>query len=347
VAHKALEWTLSKEAADVHGAASCYQLRWGERKLPGDWELEHVIVQGRFAVLLPFGAVPRHGGVRHVQIWDGEQLQRVDVPGAVVRLRAVPLRAGTGPRAQVLVLVGCVADAQVDANAALWKWPVQAASPGPLGQVENSAVYEWRDLGPDAHGFWHVLPRWREVGQIQHPCADGDYVWRFAPGGDELWWWGGVHQAVNNDWSAALPRIDGVCVTSGGAVLCGVGPSAMPHPEGKGWAVLELAARVHGEPSRWRIHWLQPDTREVHTLELRAHVPFMLRWDGKGLQWRDGETKAAAGAPTGTRHVIDADLWRAAPIDRLVEGPHGLWLRKQDLRYADLILGRSDWPWQR
>lgn len=350
VARQALEWTLSQASADVHGATTAYQLQWGEVKLPGAWELEHVVVRNRWAVLLPAGAVPRHGGVRYLQVWDGEQLQRVDVPGAVVRLRPVPQGDGKGgPRAQVMLLVGCVADAAVDAQAALWHWPVQVASPGPLGQIENSAVYEWRDIGPDEHGFWHVLPRWREVDRIQHPSADGDYVWRFAPGGDELWWWGGVHQDVNNLWSPELARMDGVCITSGGAVLCGVGPSALPQPEGKGWVAWELAARIHGEPHQWKLHWLQPDTREVRTLEVRAWLPLLLSWDGKGLQWREGRKPAGeeAASTNAPRHTIDNAAWNAAKVERLNEGPQGLWLRKQDMRYADVITDRKDWPWSR
>lgn len=348
VARKALEWTLKQEAADVHGATASYQLQWGEDKLPGTWELEHVVVKGRWAVLLPFGSVPRHGGMRYLQVWDGEQLQRVDVPGAVMRVRSVPAGDGhAAPRAQVLLLVGCVADAAVDASAAAWRWPVQVPAPGPLGQIENSAVYEWRDIGPDNHGFWHVLPRWRTVDRIQHPCADGDYVWRFAPGGDELWWWGGVHQEVNNYWSPEVARVDGVCLTAGGAAMCGIGPSALPHPEGKGWALLELVSRVHGEAHHWKLHWLQPDAREVRTLELRAWLPLMLGWDGRGLQWREGDKEHGGEAATTTKHLLDAAAWAQAKVERLSEGPQGMWLRKQDMRYIDVITTRSDWPWQR
>lgn len=349
VAGAVLEWTLTEAAADVHGATAGYQLQWGGQKFPNTWELEHVVVRGRWAVLLPSGAVPRHGGVRYVQIWDGEQLQRVDLPGAVVRLRPAPSGARQGARVQALVLVGCVADKQVEAGVGTWRWPVQEPSPGPLGQIDNSAVYEWRDIAQDVHGFWRLQPRWREAHQVQHPCADGDYVWRFAPGGDELWWWGGIHQGADNSWSPEQPRIQGVSVTSGGAVLCGTGPCALPQPEGKGWAVLELAAQSNDEAHHWLLHWLRPDAREVRTLELRAGLPLLLGWDASGLHWRDGtpaKTQTAEGeAAKAARQTVAGSAWDQAKVERLTEGARGLWLRKQDHRYTQVLLQRDDWPW--
>ena len=55
-----------------------------------------------------------------------------------------------------------------------------------------------------------ALPRWREVRQIQHPCSDGDYVWRDDVRGDTVWWWGGVNERVNHYWQHDEPRKDGV-----------------------------------------------------------------------------------------------------------------------------------------
>jgi hypothetical protein len=53
-----------------------------------------------------------------------------------------------------------------------------------LGRAGWEACYAVRDAAPDALGHWHVQPGWREVEQIQHPCADGDYVWRQQKAGE-------------------------------------------------------------------------------------------------------------------------------------------------------------------
>ena len=350
VAGDTVKWTLAEPASEVLGATAAYQVQWGSLQLPGTWELEHAVVQGRWIVLIPSGAVPRHGGVRYVQVWDGEQLQRVELPAAVVRVRPVPSGRGK-PRAQVLLLVGVVEDRMINPDSASWRWSRQEPSPGPLGQIENSPVYEWRDIALDVHGFWRMQPRWREVSQVQHPCADGDYVWRFAPGGDELWWFGGVHQKANNEWNPRLPRFDGVCVTSGGAVLCGVSPCALPQPEGQGWVILEMQAQSQGG-QHWMLHWLRPDAREVRSLPLQAHLPLLLAWDGQGVHWRDAgpdANGAVSGESTAApRQLIVSSEWAHASVEKLQEEtPEGLWMRKQDSRYVGVISRRHDMPWQR
>ena len=340
VSGKPLQWTLTKEAPDVHGATAHYDLHWGEQKFSGSWELEHIILLKRWALLVPAGSVPRHGGVRHLEVWDGQQMQRINLPGAFVRMR--PLPAPQNPRAacaQVLLLMGCVADSTVDVESGTWRWPVQEPSPGPLGQMENSPVYEWRDIGRDEHGFWQLLPRWRQVTRPQHPCADGDYAWLDAPGGDELWWWGGVHTQVNNYWSPELPRKGGISVIRAGAALCDVGPSALPHPEGKGWAMLAWEKEGEGHMQHWLLHWLDMEAKTVRTQSLYAQMPLLKGWSQQQLHWCDG----TASGPGPVQTV----QWDSAESERLQEGPQGMWMRKKDMRYAEMILAKKDWPWQR
>ena len=175
-----------------------------------------------------------------------------------------------------------------------------------------------------------------------------------------MWSFGGLHKDDNNLWNPDLPRGEGVAVTRTGAVLCGTGPSACPHPGGEGWVVLELVARSEHEPHHWKLHWLQPAMHEVHTLALRAYLPMLQSWDGVGLHWYEGEptadgaaAQAAAqgGKPSKAKgpelQTVSWSQWIDAKVEMLYEGPEGLWMRKEDMRYAENILARDDWPWKR
>ena len=355
VAGKPLCWTLSKEAADEEGASAAYQLQWGEQKLSGLWELEHVVVQGRWVVLLQHGASPLKGEKNTVQIWDGAQLKTLHLPWPVVRLRPVPSPSGgTAAKVELLAITACASSNGADESTGLWRWHLQPPTSNFLGRAGWEPCYSFREAAPDALGHWKVLPGWREVEQIQHPCADGDYVWRLPKAGEALWWLGGLNKDVNNEWSPDVPRIEGVSISRTGAVLCGTGPSACPHPGGEGWVMLELVARAEHEPHHWKLHWLQPATREVHSLPLRAWLPMLQSWDGVGLNWYEGEPTAnagATGAPAGqkapTLQTVAWSQWIDAKVEVLYEGPEGLWMRKEDMRYAEGLLTRDDWPWKR
>lgn len=345
-----LVWTLRKSALDEPGETPAYSLQWGESHLTGNWALEHVVVQGRWAVLMPHGKAPVRGGSGAVQVWDGERLQRVELPWPVVRLRPVPGRgSGMAARVALVALTGCVESKDSDPGTASWHWPVHSISTSHLARPDWSPVYGVYEIEADAHGRWQLAPRWREVNQIQHPCADADYVWRDVVRGDTLWWWGGLHQNASNQWEEELPRVDGICVTRSGAVLCGTGPCACPHPAGEGWAVLEPLGRTHAGPGPWKLLWLNPDEKEVRSLTLQARLPLLLDWDAQGLHWRDtgmrSEQDEAGAEP---RHqVITEHMWKRAEVEKLRQGPQHLWLRKQDLNHAEAVLARDDWPWQR
>ena len=180
------------------------------------------MVQGRWVVLMPHDRAPVRGGSGPIQIWDGERMQAVDLPWPVERMRPVPAEnGGMAARVELLALVGSLQDQGWDASAGGWRWPVQSVSYSHLARADWRPVYLLASMAPDAQGLWRLLPRWREVRQIQHPCADGDYVWRDAARGDALWWWGGLNERINNDWSRDERRIDGVTLTRSGAVLCG------------------------------------------------------------------------------------------------------------------------------
>lgn len=377
VAGHRLRWTLHEQAPDQHGATAAYALQWGTTHIPGLWELEHAVVQGRWALLRPWGKPVIQGGQGLVSVWDGQGLQVVDMPWPVQRIRPAAQMAGsTQPRMSAVVLLGVVQDAREHASMPLWRWPVQAATVACLDAEGWSPVYEMRALAPDAHGQWQLQPRWRQVAQLQHPCADGDYVWEL-PGGDALWWWGGLNQQIDNYWDRDAPRMQGVCVTRSGAVLCGVGPSACPHPDGDGWAVLEYVERCYGEPDAWLLHWLRPAQQEVRSVPLRAYLPLLQGWDAQqGVQWVDGalpdtdaDPQAAADADAQAAAAADADAqadadaphadqlptpqvmatvyWEGALRQALQPSPAGLWLRQQDAAYADAMALRDDWPWAR
>lgn len=355
-------WTLAKPAKDELGETAAYNLQWGERHLPGAWALEHVIVQGRWAILMPHGRAPMRGGSGSLQVWDGERLQSIDLPWPVVRLQAVPALKGTqkgdmAARVRVVALTASLADKDWDPSTASWRWPLQSVSASHLARPDWRPLYAERELAPDVQGRWQLLPRWRSVKQIQHPCADGDYVWRDEVRGDSLWWWGGVNEGVNSYWQADELRKDGVAMTRSGLALCGVGPCACPHPSGEGWAVLEPVESRYGELGLWKLHWLNPVEKELRTLEIKARMPVLKSWDAQGLHWQDepllaDEEQAATepGASTGQpglRQLLVSQSWQRASVEPLRQGVNGLWLRKQDLRYAEALQGQDDAPWGR
>ena len=346
VAGQPLLWTLVHEAKDEPGATAAYTVQCGEQQLPGLWELEHVVVDGLWAILCPWGEPPLQGGKPVPWVWNGRQLNAIHMHWPVLRMRPHVLPG----HAQVLVVVGCGPDNSNLASSGLWRWPLQVADATNLTKNGWTPACEWRDLAVNAQGIWQLLPRWREVQQVQHPSADGDYVWRRPAAQDGVWWWGGLHNQMNNNWRPKAARCEGVLVTESGAALCGVGPSACPHHAGDGWLSLEWLARGgEGEPHHWKLHWLRPHKHEMWTLELRAYMPVIQVWDAlEGVQWQDVEVPAAeeGGTVQTEEHVIAPMRWESAQLDVLKQSPVGLWMRKQDAIYADAIALRDDWPWE-
>jgi hypothetical protein len=43
---------------------------------------------------------------------------------------------------------------------------------------------------------------------------------------------------------------------------------------------------------------------------------------------------------------VVAQTWQRAAVEPLRQGMNGLWLRIQDLRYAEALLGQDDCPWK-
>lgn len=347
VAGQSLVWTLVHDAKDEPGATAAYAVQWGENPLPGVWELEHVVVDGRWAILLAWNESALKGGKATTWVWDGKQLNAIEIPWAVVRLRP-HVQPG---KAQVLVMVGCGPDSNNYASSGIWRWPLQVPDATNLNKSGWTPAYEWRDIGLNAQGMWQLLPRWRQVQHIQHTCSDGDYVWRTESQRDGLWWWGGLHAQMNNHWEPQSPRCEGVSVTQSGAVMCGMGPSACPHFAGDGWLLLEWLARGQSqEAHHWKLHWLRPHKHEVWSLELRAFMPVIQSWDAQvGVTWVDvakpQADPAVAAEPELARNVIAPMRWEEAHLEVLKQSPSGLWVRKQDAVYADAIILRDDWPW--
>jgi hypothetical protein len=351
VAGERLVWSLVHEANDELGATAAYSIQWGDQPLPGLWELEHLVVQNQWALLTPATESPLQGGKPVPWVWDGKQLNAIEMGGAVLRMRPHVLPG----RAQLLVMVGCGPDNSNLASSGLWRWPLQVADATNLTKNGWTPAYEWRDVAVNAQGVWQLQARWREVQQVQHPCADGDYVWQHAAAQDAVWWWGGLHQGMNNDWKPKAPRCEGVLVTQTAAVLCGVGPSVCPHHAGDGWLSLEWLARgTNAEAHHWKLHWLRPLKHELWTLELRAYMPILQGWDAvHGVQWSDTAVPETGTDDTPThvvktvQHVIAPMRWERAQLEVLKQSPVGLWVRKQDAVYVDAMVLRDDWPWVR
>ena len=341
---KSFIWTLERWAIDEQGETSAWRLQWGDEQLSGSWALEHAIVQERWVVLMPFDAAPERGGAGHIQIWDGAQLQPVNLPWPVVRIRP-----SLEKELEIIALTGSVHDRDWNPSTGSWRWPVQSVSSSRLARSDWRPVYMHREIALDAQGIWQMLPHWREVDQIQHPCADGDYVWRDvtggdAAGGDALWWWGGQNQRVNSYWSEDECRIEGVTMTRSGLALCGTGPCACPHPVGKGWSVLEFVDHHCARANEWKLHWLNPVTKELRTLVLDGNMPLIKGWDVRGLHWVDDQPDEESGA---VMQLVTPSMWDKAEMEPLRQGAKGLWLRKQDLRYVKTLLGQDDCPWSR
>jgi hypothetical protein len=98
--------------------------------------------------------------------------------------------------------------------------------------------------------------------------------------------------------------------------------------------------------------------KEVRTLTLKARMPVLQGWDAQGLHWQDlplpddercrarptrftSPVRAGSGASAGGGADLAACCRRA-----LRQGMNGLWLRIQDLRYAEALLGQDDCPWK-
>lgn len=347
VAGQPLVWNLVHEAKDEVGATAAYMVQWGEHQLPGLWELEHLVVDGQWALLCPWGESPLQGGKPAPWVWDGKQLNAIAMNQPVLRMRPHALSG----YAQVLVVVGCGPDNSNLAATGLWRWPLQVADDTNLTKNGWTPAYEWRDVAVNAQGIWQLQPRWREIQAVQHPCADGDYFWHPKGHQDAVWWWGGLQHFMDHKLRPQVPRCEGVLVTQSGAVLCGMGPSVCPHHGGDGWLTLEWLARgAEGEPHHWKLHWLRPNKHEVWTLELRAFMPVLQAWDAQqGVQWADVQVPAAqeGGALQTEQHIVAPMRWESAQLDVLKQTPVGLWMRKQDAVYADVIALRDDWPWER
>lgn len=358
MAGHALRWSLALSSAEVASGMPAYRLHWGQNPMPGLWELEHIIVRQRWAILLRH---PQDDGLEdgtQVYVWDGRDLVALAVEWPIERIAPVP--SGQEPGQQAIRARLLAARATVDIDAAdlqtgAWRWPLHHVTPERCEMANNAMVYEVHDIVPDAQGVWQLLPNWRPIDKVQHPCSDGDYFWS-GNVRDELWWWGGMRQYTpeHHEDDGQVPRTEGVTVTRSGLVLCGTGPSAMPHPNGEGWLVLQCPKRpAHGTVSTWHLHWLQPHNRQIRTLMLQAAMPLLEGWDNRGVYWRE-EVPPAPPAEEGQPEqpiqrppiqTVESDLWQRAEIHDLKQGPYGLWLRKQDMGHADIVRNHPDWPW--
>ena len=359
VAGKSLAWTLELPESATSGERAAYRLRWGEVSIPGLWELEHVIVQRTWAVLLRYlqnDGQDGQEGEAQVCIWDGKELLPLNLPWPVARIVPTPgLNHPKSFRVRVLAMMATVKDSDVDLRKPAWRWHQDPFTWLKLEKPDHSPLYEVRDIIPDSQGVWRLLPSWRTIDSVQHPCADGDYLWNNVK--DDLWWWGGMRQYTPEQPQddALVPRCDGISVTRSGVVLCGTGPAALPHPNNEGWLILQPPERpAYGAISTWNLHWLQPQKRQVRTLIIQAAMPIMEGWDNQGIYWREdqhapkADDEAAAEAPTQRPPIqtIDPLLWQRAEVQDLKQGPYGLWLRKQDMLFAEAVRKHHDWPWE-
>lgn len=360
VAGKSLSWTLELPASATSGERAAYRLRWGEVVIPGLWELEHVIVQRTWAVLLRYlqndGQDGKEGEAQ-VCIWDGKELLPLDLPWPVARITPTPsARAPKSLRVRVLAMVGVVKESDADLRKPTWRWYQEPFTWERLEKTEYTPLYEVRDIVPDNQGVWRLLPSWRTIATTQHPCADGDYFWA-GDVKDELWWFGGMRQYTPEQPQddALVPRCHGISVTRSGAVLCGTGPAAYPNPNGDGWLLLEPPERpAYGGVTTWTLYWLQPQRRLVRNLIIQAAMPLIEGWDNQGIYWREdvphaasaeeGQPEAPAQRPL--TQTIDPTLWQRAEVQDLKQGPYGLWLRKEDMLFAEAIRKHRDWPWE-
>ncbi len=196
VAGKSLAWTLELPQSATSGERAAYRLRWGEVSIPGLWELEHVIVQRTWAVLLRYlqnDGQDGQEGEAQVCIWDGKELLPLNLPWPVARIVPTPgLNHPKSLRVRVLAMMATVKDSDVDLRKPVWRWYQEPFTWLNLEKSDHSPLYEVRDIIPDGQGVWRLLPSWRTIADVQHPCADGDYLWNNVK--DDLWWWGGMRQ---------------------------------------------------------------------------------------------------------------------------------------------------------
>ncbi len=353
VAGKSLAWTLELSGNDGTGERAAYRLRWGEVNIPGLWELEHVIVQRTWAVLLRY---LQNDGKEEPQvcIWDGKELLPLELPWPVARIMPTPgVQHPKSVRVRALAMMATVKESDVDLHKPSGRWYQEPFSWERLNKTEHCALYQARDIQPDSQGVWQLLPSWRKINTIQHPCAEGDYLW--AEVRDELWWTGGMRQYTPEQPQDdhLVPRTLGISVTRSGAVLCNTGPAAMPHPNNEGWLIVQPPERpAYGATSSWSLHWLQPQKRQVRTLIIQAQTPIIENWDNHGIYWREDEPPPStlteeqqASAQRPPLQTVDSLLWQRAEVQDLKQGPYGLWLRKQDLLFAEAIRKHHDWPW--
>ena len=113
--------------------------------------------------------------------------------------------------------------------------------------------------------------------------------------------------------------------------------------------MLEFVDHHYVRPNEWKLHWLNPVEKELRTLVLGGNMPLIKGWDTQGLHWVDiqpDEDDAAAAEGNAVVQLVTLSMWNKAKTEPLREGPNGLWLRKQDLRYAETLLGQDDCPWR-
>ena len=357
VAGHALRWTLALTSSEAPSGMPAYRLHWGQNPVPGLWELEHVIVHRRWAVLLRHPQDDALADDTQVYVWNGRELLPLDLGLPIERIAPVPSKGELpAPRVRMLVAAATVDKDAVDLRTGAWRWPLHHVTPERLEQAGNAVVYQVRDIVPDSQGVWRLLPTWRPIKTSMHPCADGDYLWSENVN-DELWWWGGMRQYTPErpEDDHLVPRTEGVSVTRSGLVLCGTGPAAMPHPNGEGWLVLQPPERpAHGGVGTWSLHWMQPHKRQIRTLMLQAAMPLLEGWDNQGVYWREDTPppppveEGQSEPPSVQRppiQTIDPQLWQRAEVADLKQGPYGLWLRKQDMSHADVVRNHHGWPW--
>lgn len=92
-------------------------------------------------------------------------------------------------------------------------------------------------------------------------------------------------------------------------------------------------------------------------MELRAYLPVLQSWNAQqGVTWidtglpaPDTQTDDATASPhlPSSEQVIAPMRWEEAQLEVLKQSPVGLWVRKQDAVYADAIVLRDDWPWNK
>ena len=113
--------------------------------------------------------------------------------------------------------------------------------------------------------------------------------------------------------------------------------------------MLEFVDHHYARANEWKLHWLNPVEKELRTLVLAGNMPLLTAWDTHGLHWVDtqpDEEDATASDGSGAAQLITLSMWDKAEVEPLRQGQNGLWLRKQDLRYAQTLQAQDDCPWR-